>query len=342
MKKTEKKKRFKLFDLNRDGKGVYKEENRKPPLAFFFILMFRKFGKLIRLNFIMLFQALPILGAVAIVIFGSTTFNTTDATYAPLYGISKVVDSPSIFNRLDLVSKQVEVPLFTPWMMIGIGLLALFLMITFGWQNVGAAYVLRGLFRGDAVFIVSDYFHGIKKNMKQAFFIGVIDFICSALLIYDIYVLWTSGSALMFGVIVAVAIIYIFMRFYIYQLLITFELKTLKLFKNALIFSVIGILRNLMALIGIVFLIVLHIALIFLLLPVGVSIPLVLPFFYLISLIGFISVYAAYPVIDKYMIAPYKASLEEKAAEESDAEESDAEGSDNIETEEVTEENTEN
>ena len=306
MKKIEKKKRFKLFDMNRDGKGVYEEENRKPTFGFFFKLLFRKFGKLVRFNFIMLFQVFPIIGVAAIIIFGSSTYNASNSLYAPLYGMSQVVDSSAVNTQLDMVSKQVETPLFTPGMIIGIGLLALFLFVTFGWQNVGAAYVLRGIYRGDAVFIFSDYFHGIKKNWKQGLFVGMIDFVCSAVLIYDLYILWTSGASLRFGFILAISIIYVFMRFYIYQMLITFNIKTFKILKNALIFSVLGILRNLLALLGIVFLIGLHIFLIFLLLPIGISIPLVLPFFYIVAVIGFISVYAAYPIIDKYMIAPYK------------------------------------
>ena len=37
---TQKKdKKFKLFDMNRDGKGVYEQESRKPTLKFFFHLI---------------------------------------------------------------------------------------------------------------------------------------------------------------------------------------------------------------------------------------------------------------------------------------------------------------
>ena len=110
------------------------------------------------------------------------------------------------------------------------------------------------------------------------------------------------------------------MRFYLYQLLITFELKNFKILKNALIFSILGIKRNIMALLGFVLLLALHIFLIILFLPIGISIPLVLPFVYILALFGFISTYAAYPIIDRYMIQPYEASQKSLAAE-SDAEE---------------------
>ena len=308
--KEQKTRKFKLFDLNRDGKGVYEEESRKPNLKFFFILLWRKMVQLLQLNLMMLFQVLPILGIILINIFGAKTSNVSDAVYAPLYGISKIVDSPALLNKLDLVSRQIEAPLVTPIMILGMAVLALFLFVTFGWQNVGAAYVLRGLFRGEPVFVFSDYFYAIKKNLKQGLIVGMLDFICCSVLTVDIYFFLTSASSIgidiMLGIMVAVAIIYIFMRFYIYQLLITFDMKIFKIIKNSLIFSILGIFRNLVAAVGIVLFIGIHILLIIWLLPMGITIPLVLPLVYIISIIAFMSVYAAYPVIDKYLIKPYE------------------------------------
>lgn len=327
MKKIEKnKKKFKLFDFNRDGKGVYEQEDRKPNLKFFFILLFRKITQLLQLNAMMLFQALPILGIVAIYVFGSKLYLSTDTLYSPLYGISKVIESPALFFRLDQVGHHAETVWFTPWMIVGMVILALFLLITFGWQNVGAAYVLRGLFRGDPVFVFSDYFHAIKRNFKQGLIIGLIDFICCATIFLDLLFFLSNDSmfsAIIFGIIVAVAIIYVLMRFYIYQLLITFELKTTKILKNALIFSILGIFRNLVAIIGIALLLAIHILLIIWLLPMGISIPMILPFFYILSIIGFITVYAAYPVIDKYMIKPYENEQAESSEETAENKESD-------------------
>ena len=93
-------------------------------------------------------------------------------------------------------------------------------------------------------------------------------------------------------------------------------MKSFKILKNALIFSVLGIKRNVMALLGILLLLALQIFLIILLLPIGISIPLVLPFVYILALLGFIGTYAAYPVIDRYMIAPYQKSEETDEATE--------------------------
>ena len=74
---NEKKKKFKLFDVNRDGKGVYEVESRKPTLGFFFKLFFRKFSQLLKLNLMMLFIVLPILIFIGIYFLGNKTPTAT-------------------------------------------------------------------------------------------------------------------------------------------------------------------------------------------------------------------------------------------------------------------------
>lgn len=304
------KKKFKLFDMNRDGKGVYEQENRKPTLGFFFKLFFRKFNQLLQLNLLLLPLVIPFIVLLCIFILGEKTPTVMDLTYAPIYGINTVTDGVGLQNVLDLSSLQMEVPVFSPLINILIIAMFLILAVTWGWQNVGAAYVLRGLFRGDAVFVFADYFYGIKRNFKQAFFLGLVDFICSAVLILDFMFFFSRtgsfGLDFMYFMIFALLLIWIMMRFYLYNLLITFNLRNFKILKNALIFSVLGIKRNIMAFLGIVALIVLHILLIFLILPLGFAVALILPFVYIMAAIGFMATYAAYPVIERYMIEPYE------------------------------------
>lgn len=321
----ENKKKFKLFDPYRDGKGVYEVESRKPTLKFFFILLWRKLSQLFQLNLFMLLKIIPILVIAGIYLLGTKTPMVIDSVYIPISGISKILPSATLTTELDLASIQMQLPVLSPWMNVLIIVMVLFLALTWGWISVGSTYVLRGLFRGDPVFVFSDFFHGIKKNFKQAFFMGLLDFIISAVLIIDfIFFYYRTGASfgmdMMYFMIFLMGIIYIVMRFYLYHLLITFELKNFKILKNALIFSILGIKRNIMALLGIVVLLAIHIFLIILLLPIGISIPIVLPFVYILALFGFISTYAAYPIIDRYMIEPYKSSQKDFSAE-SDEEE---------------------
>ena len=316
----ETKKKFKLFNPYRDGKGVYEVESRKPTLKFFFVLLWRKFSQLFQLNLLMLAKIIPLLVIAGIYLLGTKTPMVTDSIFIPLSGIHNILPSSSLTTELDLASFQMQLPVLTPLMNVLIIVLVLFLALTWGWQSVGATYVLRGLFRGDAVFVFSDFFHAIKKNFKQAFFMGLLDFIFSAVLIIDfIFFYYRTGASfgmdMMYFMIFILGLVYIVMRFYLYNLLITFELSNFKILKNALIFSILGIKRNFLALLGFAIFLALHIFLIILFLPMGISIPIVLPFVYILALFGFISTYAAYPIIDRYMIQPYAPSDNELPAD---------------------------
>ena len=92
------------------------------------------------------------------------------------------------------------------------------------------------------------------------------------------------------------------MRFYIYLIMITFDMKMRKILKNSLIFSVLGIGRNLMGIFGIIVLVAINILLIIALWPLNIVVPVILPFIYLLPSIFMFKTYAAYPVIEKYMI----------------------------------------
>lgn len=295
--------------MNRDGKGVV-EENRKPTFLFFFKSLFRKFPQLLRLNLLMLFQILPLIFFVLVFLIGNKVPSPTSTLFAPLFGIDQAISTPGAAQMLDMSSLQMELPVFSTLDNFILIFLALFLAITWGWQNVGSTYVLRGLVRGDAVFVFSDYFYAIKRNLKQGFIFGIIDFVFCAVLIIDLIFFnqitgQSFGVDFMFFVILALIIIYVMMRFYVYNLLITFDMKNFKIIKNSFIFSILGIKRNILALFGIILFVALHLLLIFFLLPTPLGFVIILPLIYVLAVTAFMGTYAAYPIIDKYLIAPY-------------------------------------
>ena len=308
------------FRWDRNAPHDAEAEDKKPTLKRFFVLLFRHFWKLIPLNLLMLPMVLPFLLIFLIFISAKQTPTETEPVFSVLFGIERLSGSPQSALLLDLFGSQTGIPVYRPATYVLIGICALFLIVTFGWQNVGATYVLRGLVRGDAVFVLSDYFYAIKKNLKKGFFLGLLDLLVLVLLFFDVqYFSGISGSFwldFMFFTVCAVAIIYFFMRFYLYLLEVTFELSIGKIFKNALIFTALGIKRNLMAFLGIAILTAIDVGLIALFFPLNIPIPIILPFFYFLSFTAFTSAYAAYPVIDKYMIAPYPKKQE--ATEEND------------------------
>lgn len=327
------KKKFKLFDWTKDGKGVAPGEDRTPNLRFFFKQYGRKFTRLISLNIMMLFQFVPIVVAVWLYFTGPTTPTQSYSSYAALYGMQTA--APTATGNLFFVARMAQQALptyntYVYWVMIP---LLLFVLITWGWQNTGSTYILRAFVRGDGVFLFGDYFHAIKKNLKQGFFLGLIDFGAIALLLFDILFFMNTPSStannLMYGLIIAVAILFLLLRMYIYLLMITFNIKTWKLLKNALIFSVLGIKRNVMAVLGNLLLVAITIGLIVgsSMLGVGfMGLPILLPFLYVPVTSAFINVYAAYPVIDKYMVQP---ALKKNPPRQTSSDESDE--SDNAE-----------
>ena len=170
--------------------------------------------------------------------------------------------------------------------------------------------------------MISDYFYAIRRNLKQGFVMGIID--CAALfaLGFDLFYFWnaptTGGNNVMYLMIFALVFIYGVMRFYTYLMMVTFDMKLGKIFKNALIFTVMGFKRNILALLGMGILTGIFAVLIIFL---GQLVPAfyVLPFLCLLGFCGFMYSFAAYPIIQKYMIdpvAPKKAPESESVSEE--------------------------
>lgn len=305
-------KKFKLFS-KKEKKDITPEEveaerNGPKGIKLFFKLLKRNFGSLISLNLMMLFMVLPLLAAFYVYLQGDTTPSVTSPVYATLHGADLIIGTPATELLKNTFSTRLMLPVHNSVVYpVIIGIIAL-LALTWGWQNVGSTYVLRSIVRSEPVYIWSDYFYAIKKNLKQGFIFGIIDFVIIAVLTFDI--MWFSGNTgsfaqdLMYFCTVGLALLYVFMRFYLYIMLITFDLSYWKLLKNALIFTTIGIKRNIVGGLGIVFMAALNIALIIFFMPMGVAVPLILPLFYFMSFSSFISVYTAYPSIQKYMIDP--------------------------------------
>lgn len=290
-------------------------EDTTPTLKFFFKLLWRKAAKLLTLNLMMVFQVIPLVVAVLVYFFGATTPTVQHAAYAPLLGTYIAGGSPAAATLLGTFGQQLNIPVMTTGRLVVIGIMIAITVLTWGWQNVGAAYNLRSMVRGDSTFLWSDYFYAVRRNLRQAFLFGILDLlilfvlVCDILFFYPLSTNFTYG--LMYGLVLALGIIYLVMRFYIYPMMITFDLSIYKLLKNALIFTMLGIKRNLVATLGIAAVLVLNVVAIFWGLSVGFSVPLILPFFYLLALLGFISMYAAYPNIKRYMIDPYETSDDE-------------------------------
>ena len=316
---------FRFFDYNRDNRLDALQEDTTPNVRRYFKLLGRRFWKLITLNLMMLPLLLPVLVAIYLYFSLEQTPTANNIIFPQLYGASIAAPSTHSTFLLDLFGAQMDIPIMGVGAYVGIGICALFLLITLGWQNVGATYVLRNMVRGEAVFLWSDYFYAIKRNLRPAFFLGLIDGLIIFLLGFDIMYFWNQTgdfwTDVFFFAIFALIVLYFFMRFYIYLLLVTFDLSIKKIFKNALIFTMLGIKRNLMGLLGIALITAINVGLFFVFAatPLGIAIPLILPLFYYLAVTAFTSTYCAYPIIERYMITPYakKVTVTEEDAQAS-------------------------
>ena len=321
MKKNKTNKRLQLFDIARDGKGIGKKTVLKESgLQRFFVTYKDNMGKLLSVNILFVLGNFPIFFLVAY-LSGYTraeAFLPSGDLFQNLGGIFMIEPpSPAQMALYALEGLQNQILVNTTLSYVFLGISALFLF-TFGIVNVGTAYILRNLAKGEPVFVWSDFIYAIKRNWKQALPFGIIDGLINALLIFNIYTTMSTANfvtSMMFWSNVILIILYFFMRCYIYVQMVTFKLTVFKILKNSLIFALLGLKRNIMALLGALVLIFFEIAFVFgiggILLSLGVALPLMLMF----SSMAYMKVYAAYFKIKEIMIDPY---LEEHPEENED------------------------
>lgn len=310
---TEKKKKkkfnlFDMFDSQRVGKGVEKGEVKEPTFKNFFKYFGRSFTKLLYVNLMFTFFCIPLFFALFAIAgyFDPSAATATRPMASVLNGLIMNGEydplTMSLYGVFGVRTGAVSQTSVTSYIFYGISLLTVF---TWGYANAGMAYTIRNLQKGEPVFVWSDYFRTLKKNAVQALIVGVIDAAIIALLFYNLrFYSYNSSRNVFFFLYIATIVmilLYVVMRMYIYPLLVTFKLSTLKIYKNALIFTVLGLKRNVLGLIGIALAVGLNVLLIYVFFPLGIIMPFVLTF----AVCGYIGMYAAYPKIKEIMIDPY-------------------------------------
>ncbi len=318
MEETPKKKRFKLFDSQREGRGVSKESANLPPnLKKFFILYKRDFTRLLSVNALMVFGNFPVFFLlIALQGMFSVDYTVPASNVFPLFsGVTAGAPTSAPMLALDGVlgmhqSGSTYLPL--AYLFFGLGALV---FLTFGIVNVGTAYILRNMIKGDPVFVWSDFWYAVRRNFKQGFFFGILDLIIVVLIPWNLLQLSAQDNfwlGVVFWFNILIGIVYFTMRRYIYLQMVTFDLSVYKILKNALIFSILGFKRNFLAFLGIVLLcfITLVCAYSGILLALAIAIPLMVLF----ANASYMTTYSAYFVIKRYMIDPYQKEHPEEAA----------------------------
>lgn len=303
---TTKKKKFNIFDWyfkgGKDNDKFDINALEKPSIVNFFKVLWKKLGKLFSANILFIFANFPIFFFL-LALSGFFSENVTSPVYhswGPLYGAMGFENTASTSIFSGILGFHTETVMLNTATKVLFGL-TLLLFFTMGFAKVGTTYLYRNLMSGEPTFPFSDFFYVIKRNIKQSLILGFIDMFFIGSFAFSIYVLWGSTSTMdsvMFVFSIAMFIVYSFARPYAYIMVFTFDLKLGKIIKNALYFIILGIKRNICALIGVVLVVLINVGIYFIFQPLGI----ILPFIITIAICDFIGVYAAYPVILKYML----------------------------------------
>ena len=294
---------YSIFNPQGSGKEAEPEpDDDSFGFAKCFRLLKRNITKLLYVNLLIIFGNFPILfGVYALT--GSLNDSTTTAA-SPLFGQLHGVMSISKCSPVNMALYGVHgfqtsksIITNTTLIFFAIAILTLF---TWGIMCTGTTYILRGIVRKDSIFFWSDFKGAIKRNFKQGFIVGILDGLLIAFLVYDIFFFYINGST-MFYVMIIIFAIYNMMRYYIYPLLITFDLSIWKIFKNSLSFVILGFKRNILAFLGSALLVALEYLLLGIFYPLGVMLPL----FAFFSISAYFGVYSAWGKIKEIMIDPY-------------------------------------
>ena len=305
-----KKKKHNIFDAfyNRertvDNEGGWHERT----FAYFFPLLWQNITRLLYINLIFIIGNFPIF-IIMLALSQNLHLPATSPTnplYAPFYGALKLgAASPASAAFSGVYGTTTNVALWTTAARVVLIVGIVLLLFTFGPVMTGTTYIIRNIVKGEPIFMFNDFFYAIKKNIKQCIVLGMLDISVTFLLLYDIYFFYLNPQLPASGAFIVISIflllIYFMMRFYMYTVMITFDLSIFKILKNSLIFVILALGRNFIALVGIALAVLINYGIMLAFVPIGV----VLPFILTISVSMFIYTYAAWPKIKKVMIDPY-------------------------------------
>lgn len=279
-----------LFGHNysKPGKGVDKNAPKKNAFFLFWELLGRKISKYIILNLMYLIIILPIVVYV---------YGMFYAWFSTLVTIeAETIASPllEIFRMmLYYIPKQLQLPLL------------IVSLVLYGPFTAGLTYIIRNYVREEHAWL-TDFFRKSWQNLRQGLVFGLLDIIAVVIL----YVNWNYGmfsgaetvSTGLFAVFLkyftaVLFVLYVFIHFYTYQIAVTTELSVRAILKNSWIFAVLGLGRNIIALLTIAAAVVIA----FFINPLFEMLTVILILF---SFCRYVAIYTTYPVIDKYIVKP--------------------------------------
>lgn len=200
-----------FFNYDKPGPGIEKDAPKKKGIFLYLELFFRKFWLLIKANMLYFAVSLPVMA-----IYNFIIINAVSAVLPS--------DAQDMSWQLSLVFTAI-------------------LSILWGTGPVtgGYVYLLRNFAREEHAWLISDFFEKSKETFKLGMVLLVADIIVlilgiNAVSVYMAFIRQGMGFAkYALGLMIVMYMFYTFMHFYVYEFGVTFENKTVKTIKNALI-----------------------------------------------------------------------------------------------------------
>lgn len=269
---------FGFYNSQKEGKGVEKREYT-PRFTLYCELVFRKAWLTVKANFVYLLTNILV---VFFIWFGYTTF--AQGTLATLKG--------AVF--LTAATMYLSV--------IGIG----FIM-------PGLTFLTRYFARQRHVWIFSDFYEQLITNFKKGFVIFVVDTVLIylstvAFSMYGELALTNKVMLIPLGFMAVCLLVYFMMHFYMYPIMVTFDLDLKYVLKDSLLLTLAHLPWNLL----ITFIIT---AVPFVLYVVNIPITVIIMLVIGVAFLNFTVSFMVDPIIDKHLYIPAEVIAENEAAE---------------------------
>ena len=285
-----------MFGVNyqKPGKGVEKRAENAPRIPIFFEVLFRKLWNFCKINVMYLIVSLPVI-AILFVISGVVSVPLTEAIKPALL---KVLGDLNSADQASLASSMVWFDLLARFVV------TVLFIVFFGMgpATAGITYILRNYAREEHAWIWSDFWRNLWSNFRQSILVLVIDVIVCLVLGTAIKFYFNMGGAglILAPITLSVAIVYLMMHLYIYQLMVTFKLSIPSLFKNSFAFAVANLPKNLL-LLGVLAIVHIAVPIVCIMAGKGILIFALLELLILVAASGFFTNFFVYPTTEKYI-----------------------------------------
>lgn len=183
----------------------------------------------------------------------------------------------------------------------------------------GLTIVTRNYAREEHAFVLSDFMDAVKQNWVSFLINGVICYL--AYIIFSVSITYYSAQIsvnylffIPLSLCIGISILFVFAQYYIPIMIVTFDLKLKQIYKNAFIFSIVGLWKNLLlTLILVVTAFIFYV--LFQLMPLTLIIAIILMVIIMFAFCMFLINFMVYPLINKMMIQPNTANTEEQSSD---------------------------